>query len=123
MQYLTDRKRAVGKGAGGSGTEHHWSLKISSIALAILIPAFLYIFGRALGQDRATVLATFAHPFPAILTGLVLVIGMRHFAQGAQIMIEDYARGGTRKALIIGVTLFSYAVIATGLFALARIVL
>jgi succinate dehydrogenase / fumarate reductase, membrane anchor subunit len=43
------------------------------------------------------VLATFARPFPAIVTALVLVVGMRHFAKGAQMMIEDYARGTTRK--------------------------
>jgi succinate dehydrogenase / fumarate reductase, membrane anchor subunit len=29
MRYLTDRKRAVGKGAAGTGTEHHWSMQVS----------------------------------------------------------------------------------------------
>ena len=47
------------------------------------------------------VLATFARPFPAILTALVLVVGMRHFAMGATMMIEDYAHGTTRKMLVI----------------------
>ncbi len=44
-----------------------------------------------------TVMATFARPFPAILTGLVIFVGMRHFAKGATMMIEDYARGSARK--------------------------
>ena len=48
---------------------------------------------------------------------------MRHFAKGATMMIEDYARGHTRKILVIGVISLSYAVIATGLFALAKIAL
>lgn len=123
MRYLTDRKRAVGKGASGTGTEHHWFMQVSAVGLAILIPTFLYVFGSALGGTREEVLATFSRPFPAILTGLVLVAGMMHFRRGAQMMIEDYWRGSTKKALIIAATLLSYTIMATGLFALARIAL
>ena len=68
-------------------------------------------------------LATFARPFPAIVTALLLVVGLRHFAMGATTMIEDYARGTTRKMLIIGVVALSWAIAATGLFALVRIAL
>jgi succinate dehydrogenase / fumarate reductase membrane anchor subunit len=38
-------------------------------------------------------------------------------------MIEDYARGSMRKALIMFVIGLSYATIATGVFALAKIAL
>ncbi len=123
MRYLTDHKRAIGKGASGTGTAHHWYMTVSSVALAFMVPTFVYIFGRALGQGREAVIATFAHPFVAILTGLVIYVGMRHFAKGATMMIEDYARGHTRKILVICVISLSYAVIATGLFALAKIAL
>lgn len=123
MRYLTDRKRAEGRGAAHAGTEHHWSMTVSSVALAFLVPTWLYVFGRALGGSRAEVLETFAHPFPAILTALVLVVGMRHFAKGATTMIEDYLRGSARKAAVIGVLCLSGAIAATGLFALARIAL
>ena len=123
MRYLTDRKRAVGKGASGTGTEHHWFMQVSAVGLAILIPTFLYVFGSALGGTRQEVLDTFSRPFPAILTGLVLVAGMMHFRRGAQMMIEDYWRGSTKKALVIAATLLSYTIMATGLFALARIAL
>jgi succinate dehydrogenase / fumarate reductase membrane anchor subunit len=123
MRYLTDRKRAMGKGAAGTGTEDHWFMSASGVGLAFMLPVWIYIFGSALGQSHEVVLATFARPFPAILTGLVLFVGMRHFAKGAQGMIEDYARGTTRKALIILATSISYAVIATGLYALVRIAL
>jgi succinate dehydrogenase / fumarate reductase, membrane anchor subunit len=123
MRYLTPRKRAEGKGAAHAGAEHHWAMTVSSVALAFLVPVWLYIFGSALGSPRAEVLETFSRPFPAILTALVLIVGMRHFAMGATTMIEDYARGAARKALIIGVTLFAWATIATGVFALARMAL
>jgi succinate dehydrogenase / fumarate reductase membrane anchor subunit len=123
MRYITARKRAEGKGAAGTGTEHFWYMKMSGVGLALIIPVFLVVFGRALGGDRAEVIGTFAHPAMAILTGLVIFFGLRHFAAGAQTMIEDYTHGGTRRALIIFVTILSYGTIATGLFALAKIAL
>jgi len=123
MRYLTDRKRAMGKGAAHTGTEHHWSMQVSAVALAVLLPVWVFIFGRALGQGHEAVLATFARPFPAIVTGLVLFVSMRHFAKGAQMMIEDYARGTAKKALVIGAISLSYAVMATGFYALVRIAL
>jgi succinate dehydrogenase / fumarate reductase membrane anchor subunit len=121
MRYLTARKRAEGKGAAHSGTEHHWSMQVSAVALAFLVPVWLWIFGSALGAPRAEVMATFARPFPAILTALVLVVGMRHFARGAQMMIEDYARGSARKMAVIFVQSLAAVIVATGLYALIRI--
>lgn len=121
MRYLTDAKRAMGKGAGHSGTEHHWFMQVSAVGLAFLVPVWVYIFGSALGGSHTEVLATFARPFPAILTALILVVGMRHFAKGATMMIEDYSHGTTRKALVIAAISLSYVVMATGLFALVRI--
>jgi succinate dehydrogenase / fumarate reductase, membrane anchor subunit len=88
MRYLTARKRAEGRGAAHTGTEHHWSMTVSSVGPALL-----------------------------------LVVGMRHFAMGATMMIEDYARGTTRKMLIIFVISLAWIVAATGLFALARMAL
>ena len=123
MRYLTARKRAEGKGAAHTGTAHHWSMTVSSVGLAFLVPVWLYIFGRALGQPHDAVVATFGRPLPAILTALLLVVGMRHFAMGATTMIEDYARGMTRKMLVIGVVLLAWVISATGLFALARMAL
>ncbi len=123
MRYLTDRKRAVGLGASHTGTAHHWSMTVSSVALAVMVPTWLYIFGSALGASRADVLATFARPFPAILTALVLVVSMRHFAKGATMMIEDYAHGTARKIAVMVAMMLSGVIAATGLFALIKIAL
>ena len=121
MRYLTARKRAEGKGASGTGTEHHWFMTVSAVGLAFMVPAWIYIFGSTLGKPHAEVVATFARPFPAILTALVLFVGMRHFAKGAQMMIEDYARGSARKMAIIFAYSLSAVILATGLFALLTI--
>ncbi|MFN3722495.1 MAG: succinate dehydrogenase, hydrophobic membrane anchor protein [Paracoccaceae bacterium] len=123
MRYITDRKRAVGRGASGTGTDHHWAMQVSSVGLAVLLPFWLYVFGSALGGSQAEVVATFSRPFPAILTALLLVVGMKHFASGATMMIEDYAQGTARKVAVIVVTCLAWVVAATGLFALARMAL
>ncbi|MBN2739633.1 MAG: succinate dehydrogenase [Rhodobacteraceae bacterium] len=122
MRYLTDRKRAVGKGASGTGTEHHWWMSASAVALAFMIPTWLYIVGTTLGLPQQAVIETFSQPFPAILTALVVIVGMRHFAKGTEIWIEDYARGTTGKALKIAMHSLAYVIMATALYALGKMV-
>ncbi len=123
MRYLTDRKRAEGRGAAHSGTEHHWYMQVSAFGLALIVPTFIVIFGRALGSGYDHVIETFSHPIPAIVTGLVLLVGMQHFRRGAQVMIEDYTTKSTRKVLIMCVIALSYGLTATGLYALGKIAL
>ena len=123
MRYLTDRKRAVGVGAAKSGTEHFWSMKVSSVALVVLIPLFVFTFGPMLGKSHADVVAYFARPFPAIVAALTIVVGFMHFKNGVQVMIEDYVHGLAQKILIIAMICLSYGAAATGLFAIAKIAL
>lgn len=123
MDFLTDRKRAMGLGASKTGTAHFWHMHVTSVALAVLIPVFVVTFGRILGAPHGQVVAYFAHPFPAIVTALTLVVGMVHFKNGARVMIEDYTGGATRTALILGTTYLAWLVIAVGLFALIKLAL
>jgi len=120
MGYLTDRKRAVGMGSAKSGTEHFWHMKVSSVALLVLIPLFVFTFGTAIGEDHAHVVAYFARPLPSLIAALTLIVGFEHFKSGATVLIEDYVHGIGQKICIIGVTCLSYAAMATGLFALAK---
>ncbi|TMV74262.1 succinate dehydrogenase, hydrophobic membrane anchor protein [Thioclava sp. BHET1] len=123
MQYLTDRKRATGLGASRSGTHHHWAMQVSAVALFFLVIAFILTFGSILGAPYEAVKAYYHQPFPAIVAALTIIVGLNHFRMGAQMMLEDYARGTTLKALIVAVTCISYAAMATGLFGLIRLVL
>lgn len=123
MAYMTDRKRVTGLGAARTGTHHFWSQTVSAVALLILTPLFLFIVGPLLGEPHEEVLATLSRPFPAIVTALMLAVGLHHFRLGVQVLIEDYTHGFTRKAWIVATTIISYALMATGLFAIARIAL
>jgi succinate dehydrogenase / fumarate reductase membrane anchor subunit len=123
MRYLTDRKRATGMGSAKSGTAHFWAMKVSSVALLILIPLFVFTFGTFVGVDYATVTAYFAHPFPALIAALTLIVGFEHFQSGAQVLIEDYVHGLAQKITIILIKCISYGLMAMGLFAIAKLAL
>lgn len=121
--YLTDRKRAEGLGSAKRGTQHYWSMIQSSVGLLILVPLFVFTFGPVLGAPYEEVLAYYSRPVPAIIAALTLTVGWLHFKNGAQTMLEDYARGMSLKVALIVLTCISYAALAAGLFALVRLAL
>lgn len=123
MAFLTDRKRATGMGSAKSGTHHFWSMKVSSVALLFLVPMFIFTFGGTLGSSYAEVTAYFARPFPAIVAALTILVGFKHFNDGAQVLIEDYVHGLMQKVLIILLTCLSYGAAAVGIFAIAKLAL
>jgi succinate dehydrogenase / fumarate reductase membrane anchor subunit len=123
MRYLTDRKRALGLGASGQGTQHFWHMLVGSIALVILMPLFIFTFGAGFSGTREEVIAFFGRPFPAILTALILFVAITHFKRETQEAIEDYVHGLTGKLLYIAVGALAWILIAAGLFALVKIAL
>ena len=123
MAFLTDRKRVSGLGTAHAGTEHHWSMMVSSVALLGLIPLFVFTFGRALGLPYDEALAYYARPFPAVVAILTVLVGFYHFRGGVQVLIEDYVHGFARKAAIVAMICLSWGAAAVGLFALLRIAL
>ena len=123
MAYMTDLKRAVGKGSAREGTKRHWSMTKSSVALLILTPFFVFTFGPMTGEPHDAVLAYFQRPFPAIIAALMVVTAFMHFKTGVQMLVEDYVHGLAREITIILLTCLSYGAAATGVFAIAKIAL
>ena len=102
---------------------HHFAMKLSSIALFFLIPVFIFTFGSVIGEDHKTVVEYFSNPVPALIVALTLIIGLQHFQSGAQTLIEDYIRGGGFMIATIFVKVLSYCLIGVGLYSIARIAL
>jgi succinate dehydrogenase / fumarate reductase membrane anchor subunit len=123
MAFLTDRKRATGMGSAREGTGHHWFMTVTSYGLLVLVPLFIFTFGGILGASHEEVTAYFARPFPAIVAALTIWVSMVHFKAGVRILIEDYVHGFAREFWIIAITCVSYAIMATGLFAIAKMAL
>lgn len=121
--YMTARKVAENLGASGNGTEHHWHVIVGSVLLIPLTLAFIFTFGIVLGGTHEEVLAAIQNPFVAILFALMLLVGLVHFRQGAQVVLEDYAHGTPRRVMIVAMIGVTYAILAVGLFAIARIAL
>ena len=119
--YTTARKRAENLGASGDGTHHHWHMIVSSIALAVLTPFFVFTFGLILGRPYEEVLAALRNPFVAVLFGLYIVVGLIHFRPGFQVVLEDYAHGMPRRLMIVAMICVTYAILALGLLAVLRL--
>jgi succinate dehydrogenase / fumarate reductase membrane anchor subunit len=123
MAYLTDRKRVEGLGSAKTGTHHFWSMTVTSVALLVITPLFVFMIAPLLGEPHADVVATLSRPIPALITAAMLVVGFHHFKLGVTTLIEDYVHGLTRKVSIIVMTIVSYGLAAAGLVALAQIAL
>jgi succinate dehydrogenase / fumarate reductase membrane anchor subunit len=123
MAFLTDRKRATGMGSAKSGTHHHWQMMVTSVALLVLIPFFVFTFGAILGAPYEEVVAYYQRPFPAVVAILTMLVGFFHFRLGVQTLIEDYVHGLAGRAAIIGMICLSYAAAAFAVFAIIRIAL
>lgn len=120
MRFITPRKAALGMGSGRSGTQQHWQITVSSGALLVLTPLFMIAVGGAIGLPRADVIAYFGRPFPGIITALFITVGMIHFIKGTRIMLDDYLHGTSHRVAIVVSHIFGWGLIATALFALAR---
>ena len=123
MKFVSVYKRAVGMGSAKTGTEHFCQMKVSSVALLILMPLFVFTFGSIIGSSHSDVVAYFARPFPALVAALTVIVGFSHFKSGATVLIEDYVHGTAQKLALIAVVCVSYALMAMGLFALAKLAL
>ena len=123
MTYMTDRKRAEGNGSAKSGTMHHWHMMVSSVALVILLPIFIFQFGATLGGSYAEVIAYYSRPVPAAIAALTMLVTFYHFRGGVQTLIEDYVHGLARKLLLIAMICLSYGAAAFGVIAILRLAL
>ena len=102
---------------------HHFEMKITSIALFFLIPLSIFTFGSIVGEDHDKVVEYLSTPFPALIVALTLIIGLQHFQSGAQTLIEDYIRGVGYTVALIFVKVLSYFLMAVGLYSIGKIAL
>lgn len=123
MRFITPYKSAAGLGAAHTGTADHIKMLVSSAVLAVLTPLFVFtvLCGIVWSDGRADAIAYFGRPFPALLTGLYLSVGLLHWVRGTRMMIDDYVHGGLRHWLTILATLIGWVLIAITLWSLVRL--
>ena len=117
-------KRARGLGSAHSGTGHFWWQRVTAVALALLVPWLLGTLVSLVGADLATVQATIARPYNAVLLALFAVAVFWHAKLGLQVVIEDYIhQRGLEIALLVANLLFCALGALASLYAIARIAL
>jgi len=122
MTYKTSFKGATGLGSAKDGT-HHWiSQRLTAIALIPLGLLFLYPFATSLGTGREAGIATYSHPFHALVAIGFILVAFRHLRLGLQIVTEDYVHTPrSRTLLLITNALIWRAFAIAGAFAVAKI--
>ncbi len=124
MGYRTDRSRAEGLGAANDGVHHWWEQRISAVALLFLTPPFVTAFAVNLGEGHESVLASYAHPFNAIVAIGFFIAVFLHLYQGLQVVIEDYVDNKRWEAVLIVAARLLCALFALiGIFAVVTIAL
>lgn len=88
--YRTPIARARGLGSAKSGVGHFWWQRVTAIVLAVLVPWLVGILVSFVGADLATVHATLAKPYNAILFAIFVLALFWHAKLGIQVVIEDY---------------------------------
>ena len=114
--------RAKGLGSAKDGTGHWWSLRLTSIALALLTPWFVVFAIRVAGADAGTAAAAVARPLTATLLATFVLAMFLHVQQGLQVVIEDYVHGAAELALQVLVKFVCAVSVVASLLAIGRIV-
>lgn len=115
--------RARGLGSAKSGLQH-WSMqRLTAIAIAALLPWFVWFVLQVIGADYDAVREFIARPLNASLLIAFTLSLFWHARLGLQVVIEDYIHGGFGMVLLILSKLaYVFASIAA-IYAIVRIAL
>jgi succinate dehydrogenase / fumarate reductase, membrane anchor subunit len=118
----TPLSKVRGLGSAREGTGHFWAQRLTAIANIPLILFFLGFLISLNGADYATVRASMANPFVALMFLLMLVSGLYHMRLGMQVIIEDYIHHeGGKIVLLMLNTFFSIAVGVAAVYAIIKL--
>lgn len=115
--------QASGLGSAKEGVEHWWTERVTAVAL---VPLTLWFIVSMIAHGRNDYIACIAWlrtPFSALMMVLLLIALFYHTALGLQVIIEDYVHSVIKAPALIVMRLGCFALTATGILAVLRIVL
>jgi len=122
MSMRTPLGRVRGLGSAGTGTDHFWAQRVTSVAGIPLTVGFIVIVAMLVGRSHATTVQIIGSPIVALTMILFIATIVYHMWLGMQIIIEDYVNDPLRKAILaMGNTFFSFVVGLASIFAVLKI--
>jgi succinate dehydrogenase / fumarate reductase membrane anchor subunit len=118
MDRRTPLARARGLGSAKEGVHHWWMQRLTAIALIPLVVWFAISLVMLSGADLMTARAWIGSPLVMVLLILTIGVGLYHGQLGMQVVLEDYANGALRVAMIV---LVKFVAILFGLAAIVAI--
>jgi succinate dehydrogenase / fumarate reductase membrane anchor subunit len=111
-----------GLGSSKSGTGDFIALRVTSVALLILLALFVVAVVMVGGQPYGVVRATLGAPFWAVVLLAGILLTTVHMRIGMQVIIEDYVHEDMLKfAALIANWLFAWGVGLTAAFAVLKL--
>jgi succinate dehydrogenase / fumarate reductase, membrane anchor subunit len=111
-----------GLGSAKKGTGDFVVQRVTSVALVILLVAFVFIVVSLNGEPYETVIATLSSPLVAMIFVAGILVTVVHMRIGMQVIIEDYVHSELPKlALLVGNWLFAWGVGLAAAFAVLKI--
>lgn len=114
--------RARGLGSGKTGVSSWVQERVTSVALGLLAPWFVYSVGFTLEPGFVGFAAWLRQPINAVLMLLFLAASFQHMHLGLRVVIEDYIHKHSTKSLLLLLNAFVCAAVGVmGAFAILKV--
>jgi succinate dehydrogenase / fumarate reductase membrane anchor subunit len=121
MSMRTPLGRVRGLGSAGTGTDHFWAQRVTSVAGIPLTMGFIVIVATLVGRNHAATVQILGSPIVALTMILFIATAVYHMWIGMQVIIEDYVNDPLLKAIIAMLnTFFSCVVALASIFAVLK---
>ncbi|WP_316861918.1 succinate dehydrogenase, hydrophobic membrane anchor protein [uncultured Cohaesibacter sp.] len=118
----TPLKTVRGLGEKHHGTEHHWTMRITALALVFLCIGFVWLVICMLGSDYESAKAMIGNPLISTFLLLAILFSGIHMHYGVQTITEDYLQSQLWRTLAkIGDMFFSTVVCAACVVAVLKV--
>ena len=122
MSMRTPLGRVRGLGSAGTGTDHFWAQRVTSVAGIPLTVGFIVIVATLVGRNHAATVQILGSPIVALTMILFIATSVYHMWIGMQVIIEDYVNDPLRKAMMAMInTFFSCVVGLASIFAVLKL--
>ena len=117
----TELGRVRGLGSSNEGAHHWWQQRLTAGGNLVLMLWLFASLARLPQHDYATMQLWLSSPLAAVPMILLVASTFYHFRMGLQVLIEDYAHGAMRAALMVLLTFFTLGAATIAIFSILKI--